>query len=746
MDKELLIQEAIEELKIQTTYVIEGGDYLLGNEKYKELDSLDDIEPYFDKLDNITKFLCINIHLGDFIFDSLCKFKNLNSIYFHYGSPSETEEYLSEGLRKFNNLESLHLAGTELTKFPTFLMDNFHSLPKLSIVRNKFYKQNFHCSFTITDNFYEKLLSFLNVKLFLPEFQNRRILYKNVIIMQDDNIQFYSGLMNSVSVYVLNESELDRYHAFTTFYNLFKEFNDTVGGFGAIGSDDFDLCFFYEDVFNSIRVEDAIYLEDLKALQKSGEIKYKKNGNEYFVSDLLTYLGGEQLITDITNEQVEKDKEISTQFFTQNHLIESIEIKNFKSIEQQKIENMGNINIVVGKNGAGKTSFLQAIAAALIPHKSSDLKNYSTYINIALKGKPENLFFARTHVKWKHFEKAQRIFRNSLEPEVLNKQMVDIPQTYLVLAYGENLYAQKHPFKEQKSDYQDILANGMHKWHHTESIFAISYEYMVNPLDLLYELSEGRIKQQYQEQKHEIIQLAKIISDKLNVFLSKASEQKFSIKQDGVFYKFLNTETNYFVDFEQISEGYRSYIILVSDIIMRILAARHRLVPNNLQLSEIFNKVKGAIIIDEFDKHMHPSWQRTFLQTLKEEFPNIQFVLSTHNIVSLQSAEGEKIFVMSVENGKVSIKDGNIPIGYSIEALYEYYFDEHAYSVKITEKLSRFKEHRNKILATKDFSIMKSEEFIELSNQLSQTNSQLATFVNIELFQLDKYKNNAQTN
>jgi len=143
---------------------------------------------------------------------------------------------------------------------------------------------------------------------------------------------------------------------------------------------------------------------------------------------------------------------------------------------------------------------------------------------------------------------------------------------------------------------------------------------------------------------------------------------------------------------------------------------------------------------------LHPSWQRKLLSQLKETFPNIQFVLSTHNIVSLQSAEGEKIFVMSVENGKVSIEDGNIPIGYSIEALYEYYFDEHAYSVKITEKLSRFKEHRNKILATKDFSIMESGEFIELSNQLSKTNSQLATFVNIELFQLDKYKNNAQTN
>ncbi len=130
------------------------------------------------------------------------------------------------------------------------------------------------------------------------------------------------------------------------------------------------------------------------------------------------------------------------------------------------------------------------------------------------------------------------------------------------------------------------------------------------------------------------------------------------------------------LDLYQISEGHRSYIILMTDIILRILAARKKLLVNS-SVFNIFEKVKGTIIIDEFDKHLHPLWQRTFINTLKEEFPQIQFLLSTHNVVSLQSAEDKKIFVLNIEeNGNIEIKDDIIPVGLDIAELYKLFLDE----------------------------------------------------------------------
>ncbi len=111
--------------------------------------------------------------------------------------------------------------------------------------------------------------------------------------------------------------------------------------------------------------------------------------------------------------------------------------------------------------------------------------------------------------------------------------------------------------------------------------------------------------------------------------------------------------------------------------------------------------------------------------------------LSTHNIVSLQSAEGEKIFIIS-ENGE--IKDEKIPLGYSIEALYKHYFDEHFYSETITKKLLVFKKFRTEMIKNNNFENLKNIDFLNLSNELSNINTQLATMVDMELFQLNKLK------
>jgi len=409
--------------------------------------------------------------------------------------------------------------------------------------------------------------------------------------------------------------------------------------------------------------------------------------------------------------------------------ITQVDIKNFKLFDNVTVKLIKSFNIILGYNGLGKTSLLQAISIGLLSqtsNASSKPDEYKEYIK-------KDTEFAEINIYYENEQRQVRV-ENSGLLAVKNSQL----SKNLLLSYGVNLNSEMKD--EEAERFFEYLLNGKDDVYSTKSIFKDNSNNFQNPLNVLYKLQK--------EETNLANSISELLIDTLNKFLKLISENEtITIEKQGnkIFFRdFAGTH----LDLKNLSEGYKDHILLISDIVMRIIAARNTVLEqlNAPVNSDLLLKAKGIILIDEFDRHLHPSWQRKLLSQLKETFPNIQFVLSTHNIVSLQSAEGEKIFVMSVENGKVSIEDGNIPIGYSIEALYEYYFDEHAYSVKITEKLSRFKEHRNKILATKDFSIMESGEFIELSNQLSQTNSQLATFVNIELFQLDKYKNNAQTN
>lgn len=44
----------------------------------------------------------------------------------------------------------------------------------------------------------------------------------------------------------------------------------------------------------------------------------------------------------------------------------------------------------------------------------------------------------------------------------------------------------------------------------------------------------------------------------------------------------------------------------------------------------IGDDVQGIVLIDEIEQHLHPSWQREIVRILAQEFPRVQFIVTTH--------------------------------------------------------------------------------------------------------------------
>ena len=99
------------------------------------------------------------------------------------------------------------------------------------------------------------------------------------------------------------------------------------------------------------------------------------------------------------------------------------------------------------------------------------------------------------------------------------------------------------------------------------------------------------------------------------------------------------------LDLSQLSDGERSFLAMVCDLGRR-LALANPLLDNPLHGA-------GVVLIDELELHLHPKWQREACEKLRNTFPNIQFIATTHSPFVIQSLRpGELINLDPEEFGE----------------------------------------------------------------------------------------------
>lgn len=77
---------------------------------------------------------------------------------------------------------------------------------------------------------------------------------------------------------------------------------------------------------------------------------------------------------------------------------------------------------------------------------------------------------------------------------------------------------------------------------------------------------------------------------------------------------------------------------------------------NDLPLEEMCD-TPGLLLIDEAENHLHPKWQKTFIRSILELFPNLQIVMATHSPFIVGSYEGAKVYVCKPETDHSIVVD-----------------------------------------------------------------------------------------
>ncbi|MCR4314865.1 MAG: AAA family ATPase [Planctomycetes bacterium] len=130
-----------------------------------------------------------------------------------------------------------------------------------------------------------------------------------------------------------------------------------------------------------------------------------------------------------------------------------------------------------------------------------------------------------------------------------------------------------------------------------------------------------------------------------------ASDIKFDIDRNDIVLS-INENTQ---PFSNLSAGQQMMLALVADIAIKAVTQNAHLLPadkldgDEKTLPRILKETPGIVLIDELDVHLHPRWQRRVATDLKRTFPSIQFVCTSHSPQVIGEVSTEEILLLSEE-------------------------------------------------------------------------------------------------
>lgn len=85
----------------------------------------------------------------------------------------------------------------------------------------------------------------------------------------------------------------------------------------------------------------------------------------------------------------------------------------------------------------------------------------------------------------------------------------------------------------------------------------------------------------------------------------------------------------------------------------------------------------GIVLIDEVDAHLHPAWQQKIVTVLRDRFPRVQFILTAHNPIVVAGCLEDEVSVLrkNPERGFSLVQFPNDFIGWQTEDIYRRVFD-----------------------------------------------------------------------
>lgn len=352
--------------------------------------------------------------------------------------------------------------------------------------------------------------------------------------------------------------------------------------------------------------------------------------------------------------------------------INSIILENFRGAQSVKIDLNPGLNVLVGKNGSGKSSVLDAIAlslswvAARIRHKGSPGRPIMEHdIRVGAKGARISLH-AQAHTEDYRWSLAKtRAGRDSAMGRSELYEASELAATYrakitenegycaipLLAYYPVNRSVLDIPLRirsrhsfDLMSAYEESLTSGAN--------FRVFFEWFREREDIENEALRDRGLRSADVQLEAVRRaLKKFMPNYKNIRVMR-NPLRMTVRKNDIE-----------LTVNQLSDGEKCLMALVGDLARRMAIA-------NPDASNPL-KGKGVVLVDEVDLHLHPKWQRLVVDRLQDTFPNVQFIVSTHSPHILTHVRPEQVYMVNFGEGEVEVSNPQSSFGMTAEAILE---------------------------------------------------------------------------
>jgi hypothetical protein len=375
--------------------------------------------------------------------------------------------------------------------------------------------------------------------------------------------------------------------------------------------------------------------------------------------------------------------------------------------------------VLIGRNGMGKTSILQAIALAAVGHLRANLLAGSTSVSMPDRRHPDDPLSIEAEFGFGRLGEGQHRRRqypgHPGRPSALLSQISMAPRS--VDLTGSSRYAQVDPLEslglEQRLDpLQEARSKELPHW------FVAGY-------GVSRYLATGDHDREVGKPSHDrlvpLFRPSPLIGlGFADLFPEKAAKRFLKILRqvlkaaEGLVPGIRDVETGgrggikkaadlYDRDrFEQtlpsgplklpatwLSHGYQASLAWIADLVGHYLLDFGEEIPPEVQPEHM----EGLVLIDELDLYLHPKWQADLVRALKLTFPKLQFIATTHSPILLNALRPEEIVVLDLDDeGNVQAHHGERdPRLLTGTELYSEFFGiDRLYPSDLGDKLDRY--------------------------------------------------------